>query len=81
MKALHNVCISTLAATLLAAFPAKSETMTPERYQAALKPLLETMDKVNASGPYQPTVESLNKYTVPEWYEDAKFGIFIHFGP
>ena len=24
--------------------------------------------------------ESLNKRKVPEWFEDAKFGIFIHFG-
>ena len=29
---------------------------------------------------YEPTWESLKNYTVPEWYEDAKFGIFIHWG-
>jgi alpha-L-fucosidase len=57
-----------------------ADTMTPERHQAALKPLLETMDKVNRSGPFQPSVESLEKYRVPEWYADAKFGIFVHYG-
>lgn len=31
-------------------------------------------------GPYQPTWESLENYTVPDWYQDAKFGIFIHWG-
>ncbi|MBI4167098.1 MAG: alpha-L-fucosidase [Acidobacteria bacterium] len=31
-------------------------------------------------GPYQPTTESLRKHRVPEWFEDAKFGIFIHWG-
>src|ERR1700742_1258205 len=27
---------------------------------------------------YLPTLESLNAHPVPEWFEDAKFGIFIH---
>jgi len=27
---------------------------------------------------YQPTKESVDKHPVPEWYHDAKFGIFIH---
>jgi alpha-L-fucosidase len=31
-------------------------------------------------GPFKPTWESLENYTVPEWYLDAKFGIFIHWG-
>ena len=29
---------------------------------------------------YEPTWESLQQFTVPEWYQDAKFGIFIHWG-
>jgi len=29
---------------------------------------------------YDANWESLNKYTVPEWFRDAKFGIFIHWG-
>jgi alpha-L-fucosidase len=29
---------------------------------------------------YEPTWESLKNYSVPEWYQDAKFGIFIHWG-
>ena len=29
---------------------------------------------------YQPTWESLSNYHCPEWYRDAKFGIFIHWG-
>ncbi len=34
-----------------------------------------------AQGPYQPTAESLRAHKVPQWFEDAKFGIFIHWGP
>ena len=33
-----------------------------------------------AAHPYEPTWESLKHYQVPEWYRDAKFGIFIHWG-
>ena len=35
----------------------------------------------SASGPYQPTTESLRQHRVPQWFEDATFGIFIHWGP
>jgi len=31
-------------------------------------------------GPFEPTWESLKNYRIPDWYKDAKFGIFIHFG-
>ncbi|MCS6953871.1 MAG: alpha-L-fucosidase [Bryobacterales bacterium] len=30
---------------------------------------------------YQPTTESLRRHKAPAWFEDAKFGIFIHWGP
>jgi len=29
---------------------------------------------------YEPTWESLSEHKVPKWYDDAKFGIFIHWG-
>jgi alpha-L-fucosidase len=29
---------------------------------------------------YEPTWESLKQYEVPKWFEDDKFGIFIHWG-
>ncbi|MBA7579431.1 hypothetical protein ES708_21302 [subsurface metagenome] len=29
---------------------------------------------------YSPEIESLAKYETPEWFRDAKFGIFIHWG-
>jgi alpha-L-fucosidase len=30
---------------------------------------------------FQPTWESLKQYSVPEWFRDAKFGIWAHWGP
>lgn len=32
-------------------------------------------------GPYRPTTESLKQYRYPEWFRDAKFGIWAHWGP
>ena len=29
---------------------------------------------------FAPTLESLAGHRVPAWYDDAKFGIFIHWG-
>jgi len=31
-----------------------------------------------ASGPFQPTWDSLNAYKTPDWFRDAKFGIWNH---
>ena len=33
------------------------------------------------TGKYQPTWESLEKHQTPEWFRDAKFGIWAHWGP
>ncbi len=32
------------------------------------------------AGPYQPNWDSLTKHPVPEWFRDAKFGIYTHWG-
>jgi alpha-L-fucosidase len=35
-----------------------------------------------APGPFQPTWESLaQNYQLPDWYRDAKFGVWMHWGP
>ncbi len=34
-----------------------------------------------AKGPFQGTRESLAAYRVPQWFADAKFGIWSHWGP
>jgi alpha-L-fucosidase len=33
-----------------------------------------------ADGPFKPTWESLKQYKTPEWFADAKFGIWAHWG-
>jgi len=34
-----------------------------------------------APGPFKPTMASLAAYQVPDWFGDAKFGIWSHWGP
>src|ERR1035438_4929754 len=34
-----------------------------------------------APGPFEATRQSLMEYEVPDWYRDAKFGIWAHWGP
>ena len=33
---------------------------------------------MSAPARYEPTLESLRRHPVPEWYHDAKLGIFVH---
>ena len=34
-----------------------------------------------AGGKFKPAWQSLQQYKVPEWYRNAKFGIWAHWGP
>ena len=44
-------------------------------------PLVSPIPNLAGDGPYQPTWESLLQYEAPEWYRDAKFGMWAHWGP
>src|ERR1700692_2985008 len=50
------------------------------KYDGERKRLLAEAEKQAKDGPYQPDLGSLMKYQQPQWYKDAKFGIFIHWG-
>jgi len=41
---------------------------------------LKKIDEKIKSGPFKDSWESLSNYKIPEWYRNAKFGIFIHWG-
>src|SRR5205814_9310001 len=38
-------------------------------------------DRTIEQGPFEPTWESLRQYRCPEWFQDAKLGIWAHWGP
>jgi alpha-L-fucosidase len=50
------------------------------KYDREREALLQEVDRGDHEGPFRPDWESLQKYQIPEWYQDAKFGIFIHWG-
>ncbi len=52
-----------------------------ENKKELLNAYLKKIDQVIANGIYKDTWESLAFYKVADWYKNAKFGIFIHWGP
>ncbi|MGB9079233.1 MAG: alpha-L-fucosidase [Terracidiphilus sp.] len=44
-------------------------------------PMQSPVEGLNGEGPYQATWDSLSNYDAPEWYRDAKFGIWAHWSP
>jgi alpha-L-fucosidase len=49
-------------------------------YDSQRVALLKEVRSAIIRGPYRADWQSLQKYEVPDWYKDAKFGIFIHWG-
>ena len=45
-----------------------------------LKARMEQIEGVIARGPYSDNWESLSRWRAPQWFNDLKFGIFIHWG-
>ncbi|MEO5934536.1 MAG: alpha-L-fucosidase, partial [Duganella sp.] len=50
-------------------------------YARAAEALAQTGTGTIAAGPFAPTWDSLEKYQTPDWFRDAKFGIWAHWGP
>jgi len=50
------------------------------KYDGQRAELLKDVENADREGRYRADWESLKNYEAPEWYKDAKFGIFIHWG-
>jgi alpha-L-fucosidase len=59
-----------LAAALPAAYLSRPRTMADADSQTAARAI--------APGPFQPTWDSLKQYQAPDWFRDAKFGLWAH---
>ncbi len=44
-------------------------------------PMESPIPNLAGEGPYKPAWDSLLEYDAPEWYRDAKFGIWAHWSP
>src|SRR3954470_20483577 len=55
----------------------------PASISIDLKPavIVDTKTEPPAAGRFEPTWQSLAQYQPPEWFRDAKFGIWAHWGP
>jgi len=62
---------------LLTAFYISVCSLIAQEYKI---PVAEDAEKMK-TGKYQPTWESLKKHSTPEWFRNAKFGIWAHWGP
>ena len=51
-----------------------------EKFGRRAARLMSHVDKVNAQGQWKPSHESLLGHQCPEWFKDAKFGMFIDWG-
>ncbi len=67
---------------LAAAAAGMSAPLWHSRARAAeASPISGAFDPAIAPGPFDGTAESLKAYQVPDWFRDAKFGIWAHWGP
>lgn len=51
--------------------------MAQEKFPSPVRPGNEPV----AAGKFEPTWQSLQQYQAPEWFRNAKFGIWAHWGP
>jgi len=50
------------------------------KYDAPRAAILHSLDAQANDGPFRPDWDTLRRFQMPQWYKDAKFGIFIHWG-
>jgi alpha-L-fucosidase len=83
LSAFSNLHAQSVTAPTASADPVSIDQIwqkASSKYDTERAALLKEIDKVDQQGPFRPDWESLQKYEVPKWYQDAKFGIFIHWG-
>ncbi len=66
-----------LLALALASWESRALAAGNEKAEAIFQRVAQTV----AAGPYHPTWDSLKTHQDPEWFRDAKFGIYNHWGP
>ena len=60
--------------------PGIGQPLDPQISEQASAERLAEIDRIASSGPFQPNWNSLGEFRTPDWYADAKFGLFIHWG-
>ena len=66
---------------LLKALAATLPAVALAKHINAADSMLNSKYEFMASGPFNPDWNSLSSYQTPEWFRNAKFGIWAHWGP
>ena len=74
----HTILTTLLVLAVCIPAAAQNRTADPN---PDFKVRVDTSREAIAPGPWAPTVESLSAWECPEWFRDAKFGIWAHWGP
>ena len=74
----HYILTTLLVLAVSISAAAQNRTADPN---PDFKVRVDTSREAIAPGPWAPTVESLSAWECPEWFRDAKFGIWAHWGP
>jgi alpha-L-fucosidase len=83
LSAFPNLCAQSATAPTASEDPVSIDQKwhkASSKYDSQRVARLKEVDDADREGPFRPDWESLQKYEAPEWYKDAKFGIFIHWG-
>jgi alpha-L-fucosidase len=75
--ALKRKAVALSVSSVLAAY---AHSVTAQTASPAVQDEITRVDAGDRSGPFRPDWDSLGAYRTPEWFRDAKFGIFIHWG-
>lgn len=88
-KGIHRALVAGAGVLLLTAISAAAQVPNQDdlvwqhsvkKFDHQRETILKSVDAAANSGPFQPNWDSLKGYKIPAWYQDAKFGIFIHWG-
>jgi alpha-L-fucosidase len=81
MRPLALLACTTLLAALGATAVTADEAISAAAGMVATPTPLDANAEKMQTGPFAPTWDSLKQYKVPQWYIQARFGMWAHWGP
>lgn len=72
--------LPTIPLLLIIASLLPAQGQQPADYRSRIEERMALINREVQKGPFHAEWNSLAHYRVPEWYRDAKFGIFLHWG-
>jgi alpha-L-fucosidase len=80
MQSLVSFTVRIIAALLSSCALLLTASVSPSPYQRRVQEQVARVLAADAHGPFRANWQSLARYQTPDWFRDAKFGIFLHWG-